>query len=127
MARKGESLSLETKMKMSLSTKGRIISKEWRTKLSHSKIGNKNRFLGDEAKDSSIYHRVHRWVEKNLGKPKVCDFCLSDNKKRYDWANVSQEYKYELSDWLRLCRSCHKAFDHQIKLILKGEKNEKTL
>lgn len=120
MPKKGEHLSNDAKLKMSLSTKGRVLSENWKRNLSNSKIGNKNRFLGNEAKPESIYHRVHRWVEKQLGKPMICDFCFDDSRSRYDWANISQEYKYDIKDWLRLCRSCHKAFDYQIKLI-RGE------
>ena len=59
---------------------------------------------------------LHNWVEKNLGKPKKCEICgTTDPNKIYDWANISQEYKRDLSDWKRLCRSCHSKFDYSVR------------
>lgn len=54
------------------------------------------------------YDNIHYWVRSQLGTPKRCDFCGDTSRKYYDWANISQEYKRELSDWRRLCRSCHR-------------------
>lgn len=53
------------------------------------------------------YMAVHHWVKYHLGTPKLCDACGSTTAKRYDWANISGEYKRDLSDWRRLCRFCH--------------------
>lgn len=55
---------------------------------------------------------LHNWVQKHLGKPKKCEHCNTTKAKQYDWANISQKYKRELSDWKRLCRSCHAKFDY---------------
>ena len=33
------------------------------------------------------------------------------DKKRYHWANISGEYKRDLTDYKRLCVSCHRYFD----------------
>ncbi len=58
------------------------------------------------------YQKVHEWVRKHRGAPKKCEDCSTDSpRKTYDWANVSGEYRWELDDWKRLCRSCHKKFD----------------
>jgi hypothetical protein len=59
------------------------------------------------------YGSLHRWVETHLGKPQICEFCGKENniKRGIDWANKSGLYKRELSDWLRLCKSCHKIYD----------------
>jgi hypothetical protein len=62
------------------------------------------------------YAHLHRWVYKNLGAPKVCQYCGDAGRNRYDWANVSQEYKRELTDWIRLCRSCHAKKDKLYRL-----------
>jgi phage portal protein BeeE len=51
---------------------------------------------------------LHIWVEKNLGKPKECVLCGEKNRKRYHWANISNRYKKDLSDWRRLCVPCHR-------------------
>lgn len=53
------------------------------------------------------YRKLHYWVERQLGKPRICEICGSTNKKRYDWANVSGNYFKDIKDWQRLCRNCH--------------------
>lgn len=58
---------------------------------------------------------LHEWVKRKLGKPNKCDHCgISEEKTNYDWANKSQQYKRELSDWLRLCRKCHIIYDDMV-------------
>lgn len=60
----------------------------------------------------SEYMAIHYWVESQLGKPRECKKCGdTSDQKRYDWANVSCEYKKDLSDWERLCRKCHNIKD----------------
>ena len=59
---------------------------------------------------------IHRWVEKNLGKPEKCEYCKEIKAKIYEWANISQKYKRELKDWIRLCRKCHAKFDYKRKV-----------
>lgn len=56
---------------------------------------------------------LHSWVKRWLGRPKECQNCRlsSDNPNMIQWANKSQQYKRDLSDWLRLCARCHKAYD----------------
>ncbi len=57
---------------------------------------------------------IHKWVEKKLGKPTRCSFCLTiDEKKRYCWANIDHSYKKNLADWIRLCSSCHCEYDRK--------------
>lgn len=63
------------------------------------------------------YRKLHYWVERQLGKPMVCSYCNDDTRKRYHWANISQEYKKDVSDWVRLCVSCHKTQSHPGKCI----------
>ena len=59
------------------------------------------------------YSGLHKWVASNLGKPMKCECCeqVFENPHKIHWANKSREYKRELSDWLRLCASCHIAYD----------------
>lgn len=57
------------------------------------------------------YRGIHKWVEKELGKPMFCSNCDNKNEKMYHWANISKEYKRDINDWLRLCPYCHKRFD----------------
>jgi hypothetical protein len=56
---------------------------------------------------------VHRWLEVNYGKDKICegDDCRG-NATWYDWA-LKRGKKYERirSNFMRLCRSCHRRYD----------------
>lgn len=54
------------------------------------------------------YRMLHLWVEKQLGKPKICVLCKTTSAKRFEWANISGEYIKDTSDWRRLCPSCHR-------------------
>lgn len=73
---------------------------------------------------SASYEAKHMWVRKHYGKPykcqqKGCSYPKKVNagrdviKKpsRYEWANISGEYKRERSDWVMLCPSCHRKID----------------
>lgn len=62
------------------------------------------------------YWKAHRWVLKQMGKPMICSHCFNVNAKRYDWANISGNYKHELSDWRRLCVKCHINLDRHGEL-----------
>jgi len=57
------------------------------------------------------YTKIHRWVRKQKGKPKKCARCGSIEK--VVWGNISQEYKYDVSDWMEICKSCHTKNDFQ--------------
>jgi len=61
--------------------------------------------------DQVGYGALHDWVNLHLGKPKLCSMCGSTEKKKYEWANISKEYKREVTDWERLCTSCHRLRD----------------
>lgn len=63
--------------------------------------------------DNVGYRALHNWVEHYLGKPRKCEGCGNDNlsHRQYHWANKSRLYKRIITDWIRLCVKCHKAFD----------------
>ena len=62
------------------------------------------------------YSGLHKCVNKHLGRPTTCEHCgqIDLIGRQIHWANKSQEYKRELSDWIRLCGKCHKKYDKKI-------------
>lgn len=89
--------------------KGRHISEATQFKAGF-KQGTNNRnpnWKGEEAGKQAI----HGWLNRHFGKPQECEKCLSTSAKRYDWANVSGDYRRDRTDFLRLCRSCHMKMD----------------
>ena len=59
------------------------------------------------------YYALHTWVGRRLEKPSTCSHCGRPNLsgRAIHWANKSGKYLRKLSDWLRLCVSCHKKYD----------------
>lgn len=68
-----------------------------------------NRWVGDKVG----YAGLHSWVKRKLGKAaqRQCEECGSNSNVQ--WANVSYEYKRDVSDWRPLCQSCHQLRDRQ--------------
>jgi hypothetical protein len=93
----GKHHSEEAKIKIGLANKGHkglsgINSPNWKG----DKVG---------------YDGLHDWIQRERGNPQQCEFCGTTTAKRYEWANKSHEYKRDLTDWIRLCPSCHKRYD----------------
>lgn len=59
---------------------------------------------------------LHNWVRRNLLKPAFCQDCKIVSP--YDLANISQEYRRDLSDWEWLCRRCHMIKDGRINTLV---------
>lgn len=71
---------------------------------------------GDEASINKFHTRLYR----RLGKPSKCDVCLTtDKNKSYDWANLTGNYS-DISDFKRMCRSCHWKYDKKILNLGRG-------
>lgn len=108
LARLGRKHSSETLKKLSESHKS---PRPWRKGQPVPGLQNENNPLwkGDEVS----YGGLHAWVRRKRGNPKECARCgfTSDNTFQFHWANVSHEYKRDLSDWARLCVSCHREYD----------------
>lgn len=63
------------------------------------------------------YRNLHKWVEKQLGRPEKCSVCGKIGYGRQiHWANKSKRYLKEISDWIRLCVKCHYQFDENRKV-----------
>ena len=110
------------KSKKCLKCAKKYFSKEYRLKLRESKLGSKNpRWTGDNVS----YTGIHLWGNRNIIKPELCNMCKKSAP--YDLANISQEYKRDVSDWEWLCRKCHMIKDGRINKLglypLPGEFN----
>lgn len=57
--------------------------------------------------DKVSYVGVHAWIYRNFGQPSRCDKCGVIEAKRFEWHNLSGEYKRDRNDWERLCSMCH--------------------
>lgn len=81
-----------TKLKMSLSKKGKHYSIETEFK---------------EKKGELSYVGLHEWINRRLGKAKKCSNNINHISTKYCWANISGEYKKEISDWKEVCNKCN--------------------
>lgn len=55
---------------------------------------------------------LHEWVYTHKGRPKVCQKCGVDSKKkRICYANINHKYKRRLEDFIPLCDYCHLHYD----------------
>ncbi len=71
------------------------------------------------------YATLHQWVRRWKGKPNKCDSCGTTKAKKFEWANVDHKYRRVLEDYLRMCTTCHRAYDRDVlKLKVGRTKNE---
>jgi hypothetical protein len=70
------------------------------------------------------YDALHDWINRKMGKANHCQKDPTHFSTRYHWANISGEYKREVSDWIQLCPRCnHHDGVHINKRFLKGGKS----
>lgn len=107
---KGKPKSEETKRRMSIASKG--MKKPWT-----AERNKKYRTLGDRHTnwkgDEVGYIAMHNWAHRHVKLKESCESCGSI--KRLEMANISQQYKRELTDWKTLCRVCHLAYDLEFR------------
>lgn len=103
--RLGKKMSNETKRKLSEVNKGKHNGRATEIKKGQFLRGLHPQWKGD----SVGYQALHRWVEKELGKPPHCTACGSS--ENVQWANKSREYRRDKDDWIRLCIKCHNNYD----------------
>ena len=123
---KGRKLSEESNREKSLRMMGHSVSEETRKKISIGHTGMKKPWTVPPLSKSGIenpmwkgdkvgYGGLHMWVAHYLGKPDTCEHCGKSGLtgKHINWANKSHHYLRELTDWLRLCVPCHRAYDQK--------------
>lgn len=71
------------------------------------------------------YTALHTWINNNLIKPTKCQEC--GQEKKLDAANISGEYKRDITDWEWLCRRCHMQKDGRLKNLIKRNKSKKPV
>lgn len=80
--------------------------------------------VGRPLKESGIsYSGLHTWLIRTYGRAKYCENDKTHKSKRFEWANISGEYKRNISDYKQLCTSCHHKFD---KIIAKRPRDMYT-
>jgi hypothetical protein len=60
------------------------------------------------------YPALHLRVQAARGKPSLCEHCGATSGTQFEWASISHRYD-DISDYLRLCRSCHSKFDGTVR------------
>lgn len=76
---------------------------------------------GKWAGDEVGYSALHQWLRRRYGDPCMCEVCgTCDPGRKYEWANISYEYRRDRSDFKRMCISCHRKYDKR-----SGTKNRK--
>lgn len=68
------------------------------------------KMLDDKWTGKRKYYGLHRWVYRQLGQPSKCEMCLK-NTGKFEWSNISGEYREDIADWQRLCIKCHRNYD----------------
>lgn len=77
----------------------------------------------------AAYVRGHLAVARKRGTPSSCEICRTTDPERiYEWASISGDFG-DASDYVRLCRKCHRLFDREkigndperVLKILRGE------
>ena len=98
---------------------GKTHTPEARAKIAHSRMGTKNPMYGKTNEqhpnwkgDDVGYYGLHDWLTARFGQPIGCEWCGEDDpEKRYEWANISGEYRRDRDDFVRLCKKCHNDYD----------------
>lgn len=103
--------------------RGRKVKESTKNMLRAIRKGDKNpNWKGDTVG----YKSLHDWVRGNIKHSDTCMDC-GQKKKFLDLANISQEYKRDLSDWEWLCRRCHMVKDGRLERFLKLAKKNVIL
>jgi len=117
----------ELNKRISQTLVGRKLTKEHKVNIANGLVGKvatgeKN---GQWKGDNVGYPGVHKWVREKLGTPSHCENCEATEDVIFDWANLSYEYKRDISDWARLCRRCHFLIDG-VGLYMRNKTNNQA-
>lgn len=70
-----------------------------------------------ESRGPLSYSAVHKRLRKDRGTPSRCEHCGTTAAKKFEWAftgpgHTRGAWSADLSQYIRLCTSCHIRFDH---------------
>ncbi len=102
------------------SLKGWKHTKETKDKLRIAKLNEQNPMWKGNGVSLTA---LHTWIKARKPKPKFCERC--NKRKVYDLANISQEYKRDVSDYEWLCRKCHMEGDGRLEKLREFGKKDK--
>lgn len=51
------------------------------------------------------YRSIHKWARRNVPKQIICSICKQE--KKLEVANISGNYKHDVTDYEWCCHSCH--------------------
>lgn len=74
-----------------------------------------NAFARITDRSKMTYGTLHYRVKQMYGTPSKCENCGTEESKKFEWANISGEYKLDRADWARLCCKCHRRYDFGVK------------
>lgn len=69
------------------------------------------------------YFTLHQWVNREKGRPALCEHCGTTTAKKFEWASKSRKYVRDIGDWIRLCTSCHRKYDMTPEKKIKAMEN----
>lgn len=94
-----------SKVKVPCPECGKLIQKRSKLCRSCANSGEKHpEYKGDEVG----YSGLHWWIRRHFGKAFFCSNKPNEHAgRKYEWANISGEYKRDISDWQQLCHSCN--------------------
>jgi hypothetical protein len=96
--------------------KGKTFSEEHKLRMGKSNLKEKNwSWKGVKAS----YVTKHVWLHINYGSASKCENPNCDGpfkkdgtkKTRFHWANISDKYLRDVTDYIQLCVPCHSAWD----------------
>ncbi len=75
------------------------------------------------------YIATHIWLRYHYGKANHCSNDKTHQSKKFEWANISGEYRRDVNDYKQLCPSCHRKMDyteHQRALAITMKRKSKN-
>jgi hypothetical protein len=71
--------------------------------------------------DDVGFNSLHEWIRNHKPKTNRCEMC--NEEKRLEIANISGEYKRDITDYKWLCRRCHMESDGRLNRIISRNKS----